>query len=109
MNLQNRIDLFVRLGEYLKSNPVQWQEAVLEASRKNPWFTPEFCSAATHNIIEKFLSPEGLQQWAGHYFLNDNIVTKKVGIVMAGNIPMVGFHDMLCVFICGHRQMIKLS
>ncbi len=109
MNLQNRIDLFVRLGEYLKSNPVQWQEAVLEASRKNPWFTPEFCAAATHNIIYKFLSPEGLQQWAGHYFLDDSIVAKNVGIVMAGNIPMVGFHDMLCVFICGHRQMIKLS
>lgn len=34
---------------------------------------------------------------------------KTVGVVMAGNIPVVGFHDMLCVFISGHKQRIKLS
>ena len=44
-----------------------------------------------------------------HYHLDDNIWGKNIGIVMAGNIPLVGFHDFLCVFISGHNQTIKLS
>ena len=44
-----------------------------------------------------------------HYPVDDNTIPKNVGIVMAGNIPMVGFHDFLCVFVSGHYQTIKLS
>ena len=44
-----------------------------------------------------------------HYHIDDNIEPKNVGVVMAGNIPLVGFHDFLCVFISGHIQTIKLS
>lgn len=109
MNLQHRINLFVELGAYLKRNEPDWQEAKQQAFQKNPWFTFEFIDIATENIITHYLQKDLLEKWAAHYHLDDNILPKNVGIVMAGNIPMVGFHDFLTVFISGHSQTIKLS
>ena len=109
MNLQNRIDVLVKLGDYIRSKSESWQLAVKEASLKNPWFTEEFITLSAQNIADRFLSKELLLQWCNHYHLDDLIKPLKVGIVMAGNIPLVGFHDMLCVFISGHHQIIKLS
>jgi hypothetical protein len=57
----------------------------------------------------EFLQKEKLEAWTRTYFLDDNITPKNVGIVMAGNIPLVGFHDFLSVLISGHKQTIKLS
>ena len=109
MNLQHRIDLFAALGHYLEQNAVDWQQAKEEAFQKNPWFSCEFIDIATKNIIDRYLKKELLENWAEHYHLDDNIIPKNVGIVMAGNIPMVGFHDFLSVCISGHFQTIKLS
>lgn len=109
MNLQNRIELMSFLGEYLKQNPDDWQFTKKQASIKNPWFTEIFIEKATQNIIEHFLDKSKLSHWAAHYHLDDLIKPANVGIVMAGNIPMVGFHDLLTVFISGHKQSIKLS
>ena len=61
------------------------------------------------NISTQLLNRNKLESWINHYHLDDNIKSKKVGVVMAGNIPLVGFHDFLCVFISGHKQNIKLS
>ena len=109
MNLQNRIDLMVLLGEYLKKNTPEWQAVKSAATAKNPWFTEKFINQATDAVITQFLNRTLLEQWTAHYHLDNLIVAKNIGIVMAGNIPMVGFHDFLCVFISGHRQTIKLS
>ena len=109
MKLQNRIELLLKLGEYLKENSEEWQDIKHKASIHNGWFTPEFIDLAVQNIIEQFLFGDKLIKWADHYFLDDTIVPKNVGIVMAGNIPLVGFHDFLCVFVSGHIQTIKLS
>jgi len=109
MNLQERIELMKDLGNYLKKNDPEWQEAKLQAYQKNPWFSTQFIDIATQNIIDNFLQEHLLKQWAQHYHLDDNVEPKNIGIVMAGNIPMVGFHDFLAVFISGHRQTIKLS
>ncbi len=109
MNLQHRIATMAELGNYLYLQNEEWQEIVQQASLHNSWFLPEFSNAAAQNIATHFLQKEKLQNWAAHYHLDDNINSKNVGIVMAGNIPMVGFHDLLCVFISGHRQTIKLS
>ena len=97
------------LGNYLQLQNEEWQETVQRASIHNSWFLPEFSNSAAQNIATHFLQKDTLQNWAAHYHLDDNISPKNVGIVMAGNIPMVGFHDLLCVFISGHRQTIKLS
>jgi hypothetical protein len=109
MNLQHRINLFIELGNYLKKNDAEWQDVKEEAFQKNPWFIPGFIDTATSNIVEHYLQKELLEKWTGHYHLDDNIIPKNVGIVMAGNIPMVGFHDLLATFISGHSQTIKLS
>ncbi len=109
MKLQNRIELLLKLREYLKENDEEWQNVKYKATTHNGWFTMEFIDLAVQNIIEQFLSQEKLTKWVDHYYVSDTIVPKNVGIVMAGNIPMVGFHDFLCVFVSGHIQTIKLS
>jgi len=109
MNLQNRIALIQKLGIYLQENDPEWQEIKQKAYQHNPWFIPEFIDVAVKNILDNFLQKDRLEQWAKHYHLDDNIAKKNVGIVMAGNIPVVGFHDFLCAFISGHKQTIKLS
>jgi hypothetical protein len=55
------------------------------------------------------LRPEILEAWAGRYDWPDKAPVRTVGLVMAGNLPVVGFHDVLCVFVAGHRARIKLS
>lgn len=110
MNLQQRIDLLSRLGEYIQSDNNEWQQAKEKASRENGWFIPEFIELSVRNIATAFLQKEALTKWADHY--NLQTITpdpKKAGIVMAGNMPLVGFHDMLCVFISGHIAHIKSS
>ena len=109
MNLVERINLMVELGKYLQSNNTQWQAVRQEAFEKNAWFTPEFIQLAAKNIMNEYLQKDKLLKWISYYHLDDNIYPKNVGVVMAGNIPLVGFHDFLCLFICGHRQTIKLS
>ncbi|MBK7882623.1 MAG: acyl-CoA reductase [Chitinophagaceae bacterium] len=109
MNLQERIDILVRLGEYLAENNEEWKAVKQNAFLRNNWFTTAFIDIAVNNINNSFLQKENLQKWIYHYRLDDNINKKNIGIVMAGNIPLVGFHDFLCVFISGHIQTIKLS
>lgn len=109
MNLQNRIQLLQQLGKYLLDNGEEWQVIKKRAAAHNGWFVPEFIDLAVTNIREELLQKEKLAQWAAHYHLDDNVGGKNIGIVMAGNIPLVGFHDFLSVFISGHRQTIKLS
>lgn len=104
---QRRIDLLCNLGGYIMMNEDAWQNAKDRAVRANPWFTPEHIELATQNIVNQFLQREKLEEWIAGYSLSTE--TKVVGIVMAGNIPLVGFHDFLCGFISGHDLRLKLS
>jgi hypothetical protein len=110
MILQERIMLMARLGDYMCENGGAWQEIKARAYRENPWFIPEFIEKATGSIARQFLDPSFLQEWAGRYAIPGSQQNPKtVGLVMAGNIPLVGFHDFLCVFISGHTCAIKPS
>jgi len=110
MNLQQRIVLLNRLGEYILQDGDNWQATKQKASIQNSWFTPEFIELATRNVAKSFLQTNALTAWAQQYNIPaDNTAPKNVGIIMAGNIPLVGFHDFLCVFMSGHRQTIKPS
>ena len=110
MTLQQRIDLLVKLGNYMQNNSHEWAAVKEQAARMNPWFVPEFIEMASKNIIGEFLQRDKLENWVTKYDVPaENKKPVIVGIVMAGNIPMVGFHDMLCIFITGHIQIIKLS
>lgn len=106
-SLNSRIDLLDRLGKYMISDDEQWLEAKDIAISRNSWFTPESIDMAVNNITDNFLQKEKLENWVSNYSLPQ--VPKKVGIVMAGNIPLVGFHDFLCGFISGHTIQVKLS
>ncbi len=110
MILQERIQLMTRLGAYIQANGETWQLAKERAYRENAWFIPHFTDLATSQIANRFLELEALQQWVATYALPaQQTAPKKVGIVMAGNIPLVGFHDLLCVFMSGHHAVIKIS
>ena len=110
MNLSRRIELLSRLGEYMISTDAEWKESLSRASWENAWFIPEFTELAVKNIANNFLDQSTLEKWvAGYQLPQVNLDPKKVGIIMAGNIPLVGFHDFLCVFISGHKALIKPS
>ena len=115
MNLQERINLLTRLGEYMLSDSESWTGAKERAHRENSWFLPEFIDRAAINIATAYLEKNVLTRFSEFYRLratsepSRNFKAKKIGIVMAGNIPLVGFHDLLCVFLTGQNALIKTS
>lgn len=112
MNLQYRIELLNNLGEYILSDDESWQGAKEKAGHENGWFIPEFVELSIQNIAHSFLQKDKLESWVNSYKIPDTdpgFIPKTTGIIMAGNIPLVGFHDLLCVFISGHKAIIKTS
>lgn len=111
MNLEKRLSLMVRLGEYFKKMDEELIEIVVLAHRNNAWFTPEFVNFSLASIAEFYLDETKLRTWIAHYPKLAQVIEKPklLGIVMAGNIPLVGFHDFLCGFIAGEKLLLKLS
>lgn len=111
MNLQDRIDGLVRLGKYMLSEESAWKDAKQKATAENSWFIPGFIELAVKNIAENFLKEKNLEAFIANYQLSPlgRNNPQTVGLVMAGNIPLVGFHDLLCVFISGHLALVKTS
>jgi len=110
MNLKRRIEVLTQLGEALQNKTDQAAMAKMAFARNN-WFTVENTRNMLQAIADNYLSAEKLQEWMARYDFSktDETPSKTVGLVMAGNIPLVGFHDFLSVFICGHKPQIKLS
>src|SRR4051812_27143086 len=110
MNVKQRIDLLVRLGEYMLSNTAAWQQTKQLAYLRNKWFIPEFIDTAVDNIVKEFLQRDILEGLVQQYNVGDAAINvKTIGVVMAGNIPLVGFHDFISVFITGNKLVIKPS
>jgi hypothetical protein len=110
MNLQQRINLLVQLGNYLSADTPEWQQIKQKAGRQNGWFIESFINISVNNIVQEFLSADKLTSLANYYRLASTIENpKKVGLVMAGNIPLVGFHDWLSIFLSGHQAIVKPS
>jgi hypothetical protein len=94
----------------MASDDEAWTEAKARASAANAWFIPPFIDLAVQQIVGNYLDGEKLTRWAASYGIPDDPANARtVGLVMAGNIPLVGFHDMICVFLSGHRQRFKCS
>ena len=109
MNLQARIQAFTKLGEYLKTDIYQEASEQLHLTEVlNPWFTKENIENALSAWQEQ-LSADMLSAWLSPYKLKELASQKKVLIIMAGNIPLVGFHDFLTVLILGHKVAVKMS
>lgn len=110
MYLKQRLDLLEKLGNYISSDNDNWLNAIEKAHRENGWFTPEFINLSLRNISSEYLQRHKLEEWVKKYKIAEETANpKNVGIVMAGNIPLVGFHDFLCAFVSGHKQTIKPS
>ena len=99
--------------EFLKKNPEDFNENDEEFSvllRKseidNNWFTLENLKLALKQWAN-LLNEDNLKKWLSNYQMNKT--SKKVGLILAGNIPMVGFHDVISVVLSNHIPVIKLS
>jgi hypothetical protein len=106
-----RLDLLAELGDYLFAEPdAELQQVIQQAYSENRWFTESNIRMALQAIARAFLDREKLTNWAARYPLSDKPHPEKtVALVMAGNIPLVGFHDWLCVFVAGQKAKVKLS
>ena len=104
------IDALSEWGERIYSNlsTDRYQAKIKEAHFYNRWFTPANTEKALKAIAEQFLNKEKLHEWAENYPVGETR-PRYVGIVMAGNIPLVGFHDLLATLVSGHRAVVKLS
>ncbi len=110
MILQERIQIMCELGDYMQSTHPEWEAVQEQASRENTWFIKPFIRDAIRAITDQMLTSSKLKDWVSSYSIPENTRNpKKVGLVMAGNIPLVGFFDCLCIFISGHNAIIKPS
>ena len=108
MTTSERINAFVRLEEKIKNiKPDDLTKLIQSARAGNGWFTGRSIEQSFNGIVH-LLEKEKLRKWADDYLLEPD-VPKIVGIIMAGNIPMVGFHDLLSVLISGNIAAIKMS
>jgi hypothetical protein len=105
-----RLQTFVALGDYLRSADTRPElEIAQRAYQKNNWFTPDNVLRALQAIANEFLTADKLGAWIQAYSPAEPATPQVVGVVMAGNIPAVGFHDLLCVLMSGHKLLAKLS
>lgn len=109
MNNTEKVTALVRLRQYLTSDDPAMQRAKEQAFLANGWFTPESIDTAIQNICQYFLDEALLERWLEAYPQVGTRAPRTVGIVAAGNIPLVSFHDWLCGFVSGHRVKLKLS
>ncbi len=121
MNINQRTDLLIQFGKFLenflndKKNTLsleaedyQWFEHQVNlASGLNPWFTEKNIYAMLKSWVFA-LTEDKILQWTLRSNFQDK-APKTIGVVMAGNIPMVGFHDLLSVFVSGNKLLGKLS
>jgi hypothetical protein len=118
MIIEERIQAFAKLGHFLKDYLSERKntsstdkyalldEAVKKSFIYNGWFTEDNVLRAL-NGISLFLNEKDLSEFAKQ--VKEPASPKTVAVIMAGNIPMVGFHDFLCVLLGGHKILIKLS
>lgn len=123
-DIHSRIEAFDKLGDFLGqfSSPEPelredipfndlffdgFKHQIKISGEHNQWFTPTQLAHAFSGWSNLLTSSE-LKKWMSSYLLEDQD-PKTVAIVMAGNIPLVGFHDLLSVLITGHKALVKLS
>lgn len=109
MNLDERIESMVKLGADLINQDERLMAHAHRTESNNPWFTKKHITWSIRQIANQFLNRNKILAWLNNYSIPEDGEMRQVGIVMAGNIPLVGFHDMLCCFIAGHKSIIKLS
>jgi len=117
LSTERGIEAFAALGAVMRDgaagirtgHAARFADLIESLHLSNPWFTPENTRRAVE-ATGKTLTRENLTRWLSAYpGLNEERDMQTIGVVMAGNIPMVGFHDLLCVLITGNRLHARLS
>ncbi len=114
-----RLKAFVKLGSFIQNfcendnadttqEQAEFEKVVRTAQLHNPWFTKENILHALQYWAQ-LLTEKNLSQWLSNYDFDQVINPKTIGVVMAGNIPLVGFHDFICVLLSGNKILVKLS
>ena len=85
----------------------KFKDLLVLSQSHNGWFTPEQVYFAVQSWAEA-LKEDNLNKWLSNYDLSQ-VKSKTVGLILAGNIPLVGFHDFLSVLITGHKVLVKAS
>ena len=124
MSQNDKKKVFIELGKFLgqfseqaniKNSAVLYNdiffkdfENLIQLSQShNGWYTPENVYFSIQSWAMA-LSENNLNQWLSVYNINE-VKPKNIGLILAGNIPLVGFHDFLSVLISGHNVLIKTS
>lgn len=110
MQLNERINAFEMLHNRINFEDEQFLQIVQSAVLHNGWFTSHNVQTAFKAIKNNYLNPKKLTEFCEHYSIPDeNKTPKTVGLVLAGNIPLVGFQDLLYILLSGNKAQIKLS
>jgi hypothetical protein len=124
MTLEQKKNTFIELGKFLSQFSIEksskdssvlcndiffddFLDLIHLSQSHNGWYTPENVFFAIASWADA-LTPEKLNKWTAAYNFN-TVVPKTIGLVLAGNIPLVGFHDFLSVLISGHAVLVKTS
>ena len=86
----------------------RFQNLMLQVERQNPWFTQSNIRSSLRGIAH-MCQPENLKTWLSSYSIPNMTQPKTIALILAGNIPLVGFHDFMCVLLSGNRALVKLS
>ena len=108
MEIEERVDAFVKLGEFIKNLPEEKFKSLADSIRiENPWFIESSLQMAVSGI-GRYLDNNSLRDWVKNYSPVKH-TPRTILLIMAGNIPLAGFHDFLCVLIHGDIALVKLS
>lgn len=110
-SLADRLHAFVKLGDFIRDALASGlpSSVLYQAQLANPWFTETEVKRSLHGL-SSWLEKDVLEKWVVPYDLPDGQpIPCTVALVMAGNIPLVNFHDVLCVLVSGHKLLGKLS
>ncbi len=106
LSAEKLIIAFTKLGAFMAAPDAAFKAVMDGASNHNAWFTPTEVEKAVTSL-GNMLNNNDIQKWFESIVISET--PKKVGLVLAGNIPLVGFHDVISVLATGNIAMIKLS
>jgi len=117
MNTEKQILGLIKLSDYIKGfllkneedfneNDSEFESVLKRSEIENPWFTMENQKLALQQWSD-LLTETSVREWISQYSISKT--SKRVGLILAGNIPLVGFHDVISVVLSHHIPVIKLS
>jgi len=106
--LKHRVDVLSALGQKLEEQIDDIRPFIHRSQRDNPWFIPALYEHRIQSVLQTYFNEEHIHSFLENYNITDK-ESKRIGLIMAGNIPLVGIQDMIHVYLSGHHAEIKLS